>query len=128
VPAFTSLIDSADDDVIALSNGLVIEIGTASFRAVRGFTLIAALGDEIAFWRTDEEAANPDSEILSALKPATATIPGAMLLFASSPYAKRGELYRAYRQHYGKDESKVLVWRAATVGDEPYSIGKFYCK
>jgi hypothetical protein len=43
-----------------------------------------------------------------------ATIPGAMLLCASSPHAQRGALWDAYRQHYGRDDSDVLVWKAAT--------------
>ena len=42
-----------------------------------------------------------------------ATIPGALLLVASSPYARRGPLYDAYRRYYGKDGS-VLVWKAPT--------------
>jgi hypothetical protein len=37
-----------------------------------------------------------------------------MLLVASSPYAKRGELYAAFRRHYGKDDTRVLVWKAPT--------------
>jgi hypothetical protein len=65
-----------------------------------------------AFWRNDESA-NPDKDILAALRPAMATIPNAMLLCASSPYARRGEMWNAYRKHYGKD-SNVLVWKAAT--------------
>ena len=43
-----------------------------------------------------------------------ATIPGAMLLCASSPYARRGALWDAHRRHYGKDGDPVLVWRATT--------------
>jgi hypothetical protein len=43
-----------------------------------------------------------------------ATIPGAMLLAASSPYARRGELYRAFREHHGQDDDPTLVWRAST--------------
>jgi hypothetical protein len=70
------------------------------------------LCDEIAFWRSDESA-NPDTEILAALRPAMITIPGAMLLCASSPYARRGALWTAFRKHYAKD-SKVLIWKAAT--------------
>jgi hypothetical protein len=38
------------------------------------------LCDEIAFWPTDENSADPDYEIINALKPGMATIPGAMLL------------------------------------------------
>ena len=36
-----------------------------------------------------------------------------MLLCASSPYARRGELWRAYQEHYGKDGAP-LVWQADT--------------
>jgi len=113
VPVLAALVERDDADGIELSNGIVIEIQTASFRSVRGYTVIAALCDEIAFWRTDD-AANPDTEILAALRPAMATIPGAMFLAASSPYARRGELYQAHRRYFGKDDAPALVWQAAT--------------
>jgi hypothetical protein len=69
VPAFASLIERDTDDEIILNNGVTIEIQTASFRSVRSYTLIAALCDEIAYWRSDETSANPDIEILNALRP-----------------------------------------------------------
>jgi hypothetical protein len=72
------------------------------------------LADEVAFWYSDEASANPDIEILRAPRPGLANIPGAMLLIASSPYAKRGELYNVYRRHYGRDGARVLVWKADT--------------
>jgi len=99
---------------IELNNRVNIEIHTASFRAVRGYTLAGVVCDEIAFWRSDESSANPDSQILAALRPATLTIPGAMLLGISSPYARRGELWSAYQRHFGDDTSPVLVWQAAS--------------
>jgi hypothetical protein len=85
----------------------------ANYRTVRGHSLVAALLDELAFFRSDDGAANPDSEILSAIRPAMASIPGSMLLCASSPYARRGALWDAYRRHFGKPGS-TLVWQAAT--------------
>jgi hypothetical protein len=112
VPALAELVRWSDDERIELTGGIEIEIQTASFRSVRGYTIVAALCDEIAFWRS-EDSANPDTEILDALRPAMTTIPGAMLLCASSPYARRGALYRAYRRHWGKP-GKVLVWKADT--------------
>jgi hypothetical protein len=42
-----------------------------------------------------------------------ATVPGAMLLCASSPYARRGALWEAFRRHFGKP-GPVLVWKADT--------------
>jgi phage terminase large subunit-like protein len=83
VPAFAELIERETEDEIALNTGVSIEIQSASFRTVRGYTMIACLCDEIAYWRSDETSANPDSEIISALKPAMATIPGAFFLAAS---------------------------------------------
>jgi hypothetical protein len=56
----------------------------------------------------------PDSEVLGALRPGMATIPGAMLLCASSPYARKGELWNTHRRHFGKDGDPVLVWHAPT--------------
>jgi hypothetical protein len=87
-------------------------IQTVSFRAVRGYTIIAALLDELAFWRSDDSA-NPDEEVMNALRPAMATVPGAMVLCASSPYARRGVLWKAYSRHF-RSPGRTLVWKADT--------------
>ena len=113
VPMLARMIERETAESFDLTNEVSIEIGTASFRAVRGYTVVAALCDEIAFWMS-EDSANPDFEILDALRPAMSTIPGAMLLCASSPYAKRGALHDAHRRYYGKADSPTLVWKAPT--------------
>jgi hypothetical protein len=114
-PMLKSLVDGEPtQERIDLKNGISIEISTANFRSVRGYTIVAALCDEIAFWMGDDSA-NPDTEILAALRPAMATLsPDAMLLCASSPYAQRGALYEAFKKHYGRDDAPVLVWKAST--------------
>ncbi len=48
-----------------------------------GYTVVAAILDEVAFWPT-EDSANPDTEIVAALKPAMATVPAPLLLGISS--------------------------------------------
>lgn len=113
-PMVEGLIAAERKESIDLANGITIEIHTASFKAVRGYTVVAAVLDEIAFWPTDDAAANPDTEILAALRPAMATIPDALLIALSSPYARRGELWRAYQKHFGQDPASVLVWQADT--------------
>ena len=113
VAMLSPLIEGETQESIDLNNRVTIEVHTASFRTVRGYTVIAALLDELAFWRTDDSA-NPDTEILAAIRPAMATVPGSILLCASSPYARRGALWEAFHQHYGKDGDPVLVWRADT--------------
>ncbi len=104
-------------DSLTLSNGVMIEVQTASYRSVRGYTLVAALCDEVAFWRSDESA-NPDEEILNALRPALGTL-GGLLLIASSPYARRGALYTLFKEQFGKDDADVLVWRGSTAEMNP---------
>jgi hypothetical protein len=114
LPGLVEMVLRDTEESLDLSNGIVIEVATASFRSNRGYTIIAALCDEIAYWRSDETAANPDSEVINSLRPAMATIPGAMLLCASSPYAKRGELWAHYRRYFGQDDAPALVWKADT--------------
>jgi hypothetical protein len=98
---------------IVLKGNLLIEVVTASFRAVRSRTVLAALCDELAFWRSEESSLNPDREIIAALEPAMATIPNALLLGASSPYARRGVLWENYDRYYGRTGGP-LIWKAAT--------------
>lgn len=112
VPMLAALVANATAEAIELSNGIAIEIHTASFRSTRGYTCIAVIADETAFWRTDESA-NPDSEILAALRPAMATIPNSLLLCLSTPYSRRGVLWGAWRRHFGKG-GDLLVWQADT--------------
>ena len=113
VPMLAKLIERETQDGFDLSDSITIEVQTASYRSARGYTIAAALCDELAFWPTDD-AAEPDYAILAAIKPGMATIPGPMLLCASSPYARRGALFDAHRKHFGKDNDPILVWQADT--------------
>ncbi len=110
LPLLADLVVKRRRESIDLRNRITIEVHTASYRTVRGYTVVAAILDELAFWPTDESA-QPDMEILNALRPSMATVPGALLLGISSPYARRGVLWKAYREHHSQD-SDVLVWQA----------------
>jgi hypothetical protein len=104
------LIVKETTEAIELANGLNIEVHTSNFRAVRGYTIVACLCDEIAWWLT-EDSANPDFEVLEAIRPGMATVPEAMLLCLSSPYAQRGALFDVFKRYWGED-GDVLIWRA----------------
>lgn len=117
-PMLAAMVVSRTRESIALSNGIDIEVHTASFRSVRGVTIVACIIDEAAFLPTDDSA-EPDRELIAAIVPAMATVPGALLLLISSPYARRGELWRAYQEHFGKDGDPFLVWQAATEAMNP---------
>lgn len=113
-PVLSPLIARETREAVELTTGVTIEIHTASYRTIRGYTVVGAVLDELAFWPTDETAAEPDREIVAALRPAMATVPDALLLCLSSPYARRGELHRAHAEHYGHDGDPVLVVQAPT--------------
>ena len=105
---------------IELHTGVNLEVATASFRTIRGFTVAAAVLDEVAFWRDEESAStNPDHEILDALRPGMATVPGSLLFAISSPYARRGELYATYERYYGVQDKFTLVWNSDTQSLNP---------
>ena len=107
------LVEGRTTDTLTLSNGVDVEVRPASWRTVRSMTAIAAIGDEAAFWRSDESA-NPDTEILNALRPALATT-GGPLIVISSPYARKGEVYATWKRHFGKSgDPLILVARAAS--------------
>jgi hypothetical protein len=95
-----SMIFNRTADSIELSNGIAIEVRPASFRTLRGPTYVAVLADEIAFWHTAVDYANPDVEILAAARPGLLTT-GGPLLMISSAYAKSGELYDSYKRYFG---------------------------
>ena len=84
IPMLALLIENERAESFDLTTRVTIEVGTCSYRTVRGYTFAAVLCDELAFWRSDDSA-NPDDEIINAVRPGMATIPNAMLLCGSSP-------------------------------------------
>jgi hypothetical protein len=98
----------------SLRNGTQIEILAGDFRTVRGFTLIAAVIDEIAFFGLEAESKiKSDTELVRAIKPSLATV-GGKLIAITSPYAKRGWCYKQYQNNHGNDSGKTLVWNCAS--------------
>jgi hypothetical protein len=106
-PNLKDLLDGATSDTLSLTTGIDIQVRPASYRTIRGITAVAAICDEIAFWRSDD-AANPDREIMKALRPSLATTNGPLICI-SSPHAKRGELYGTFKQHYGASGHPLIL-------------------
>jgi phage terminase large subunit-like protein len=92
VPLLSQAVERETASGFDLENNITLEIFSASFRSTRGYAIAGALLDELA-WMPTDDAAEPDREILAALRPGMAQFPEAMLLCASSPYARRGALW-----------------------------------
>jgi hypothetical protein len=106
-PILRQLIANRTADALELTNGIAIEVRAASFRRLRGPTYVSCIADESAFWLS-ENSANPDAEILNAVRPGLATTGGPLIL-ASSPYARRGVLWEVHRRHYGADGDPLIL-------------------
>ncbi len=50
VPMLKKLVERETAESFDLSNRVTIEVATANYRTVRGYTIVAALCDEVAFW------------------------------------------------------------------------------
>ncbi len=113
VPMLAALVTRRTAHTIELSHTVVIEVHTCSHRTTRGYSFAAVIADELAFWR-DETSVSPDVEVLNAVRPGLATIPGSLLICISTAYSRRGALWDAYRRHYGHEGDPVLVWQSDT--------------
>ena len=77
-----------------------------SSTAPRGPAIPVAILDEIGFWQSSDAYANPDTEILAALRPAQAQFPGRKLLSISSPFAEIGVFHTTVEAALGNDGNK----------------------
>ena len=123
---FKTHVERETAEAIELTNRINIEVHTCSYRAVRGYTIVAAILEESAFWRV--EGANPDHEVYTAIKPAMSTIPNSMLISISTPYSRQGLLYENYREYFGKEDEEVLVWKAPSAVMNPTLSEKMISK
>ena len=113
-PILSQLVVNRTADTIELKHNIKIEVRPASMKKLRGPTYIAILLDELAFFFTEENYANPDTEIIAACSPGLLTTRG-MTIMASSPYGRSGVLWKTYHKHYGPDgAASVLVAQATT--------------
>jgi hypothetical protein len=105
-PLLAQTLEGETTDSLTLSHGTTLEVHTASLRSTRGRSFACVLLDEAAFLR-DAESANPDIELVRAVRPGLITL-GGMLAVVSSPYMRRGLLFEAHRKHFGNNDSPAL--------------------
>jgi hypothetical protein len=111
-PILAGEVEETTTNELRLKNGVVIAIHANSFRTVRGRTLLAAILDEVSYWR-DESSAQPDTETYTSILPALATTQG-LVCAISTPYRKLGLLYQKHRNCFGQDNPDVLVVQGAS--------------
>ena len=118
MPRLDALVVRETNEEIELSTGLTIEVHTSNYRSTRGYTLAFCICDEAAFWPSDDVSTESGAETLTAIRPGLATTRGPLIV-VSSPYARTGIVWDAYRQHYGRADSPVFVLQAPTAKLNP---------
>jgi hypothetical protein len=118
IPMLRQRITRQTAHTIELSGKVRVEVTTCSARTARGYSFGLVVCDEAAFWKS-ETSVEPDSEVIAAIRPGMATLPGSRLVIISSPYARRGVLWESFRAHYGKEGDPVLVWKGSTLMMNP---------
>jgi hypothetical protein len=102
------LIRNKTADTLHLTNGISVEVRASDHRRLRGPSFCLVVLDEAAFLMSDESSANPDYEIVTAIRPALATTNG-QLFMISSPYGKKGVLWDTWRKNFGADGDPAIL-------------------
>ena len=107
-PIFERLVTGERADAIELGN-IVIEIGVASHRHLRGKAICLAILDECSFI-TSETSANGDEELIRGVLPGQAQFGDmSQLICITSPYRRSGFVHTAHKASFGRDDPTCLV-------------------
>jgi hypothetical protein len=94
-------------ETITLAHAVQLEVHTTSWRSTRGYSYAAVILDELSFFR-DDFSANPDVELVRAVRPGLLNL-GGRLIGLSSPHSRRGHLWEMFRSHFGKPSSVLVI-------------------
>jgi hypothetical protein len=111
-PILRGQINVVTQDEVRLRGNIIIGVHSGSYRTIRGRILLAVVGDETSYWRS-EDSAQPDVEIFRACAPALAAS-GGIWVGISTGYKKFGLLHQKWRDHFGQSNDDVLVIQAAS--------------
>jgi hypothetical protein len=114
-PMLAKKIARETDEVIEFKNGAALEVVTNDADLVRGRSVLALLGTEACFWRTDPESSSSDEEVVGAAEPGMAMTPGGgLMILASSVHRKKGLMYRLWKELHGNNEAEAICWLASS--------------
>lgn len=109
------LITQRTNTSLTLAHGVRVQTISSDYRAVRAYSVAAALCDEIAHWWNEATNASPDVEIIRALRPGLGKVPGSHLLAATTRWTEEGVAYETHKRHYANDASaSILIVDAPT--------------
>jgi hypothetical protein len=113
-PLLTAMVEEPREAELRLTNRIHIVCFASTAKSIRGWSIPAAVLDELAFWRL-EAGADADVEIQTSIRRGGAGFPAPRLIKITTPYLRTGVAYEDFQRYFGQDEADdVLVWRAPT--------------
>lgn len=94
-PLLKGELEAVVGDRLRLKNGITIMAGAPDIANQRGIAVPVLGLDEVAFWYSDADSANPDYEVVRALRPAQAQFPHRKRFALSTPWTREGIIYDA---------------------------------
>lgn len=94
-----------------LINGINVSCFPSTLRSLRGWSIPAAVLDELAYFQM-EGAADSDVEIQASVRRGMISFLSPRLVKISTPYMRRGVLYDDFKRAFGVDDPDLLVWKA----------------
>jgi hypothetical protein len=104
---------------------VVIACRACSYSSIRGVPVICAVLDELAFWHHEDHAANPEHEVINAIRPAMATLSNTKLIKISTPFRKEGTLWSEFQRRNQLDH---YVWQLSSQEMNPAISSHFLHK
>lgn len=105
-PIGSKFIQDCNAENITLKNGLTILAASPNIKNLRGYAIPLVQFDEVGFWYSDPDSANPDMEVDRAVSYGMAQFPHAKKWLISTPWTREGLLWRYYNG--GTDGVNVL--------------------
>jgi hypothetical protein len=98
---------------ITFRNRISVLCFPSTLRSLRGWSIPAAVADEVAFWRLEGQA-DADVEIQTSIRRGMLAFPSPKLVKISTPYMRSGVLHDDFRKAFGKDDPDLLVFKSPT--------------
>jgi hypothetical protein len=105
VPFLAATLVDEKPNFLKFANNLTVQIEPPRIKTGRGWAMPIIIMDEVGFWATSDEAADPDYEVQRAVSPSTFQFPHRKMLIISSPYTEVGLLWEYYKA--GTDGRKL---------------------
>jgi hypothetical protein len=113
-PILQSEVVNITSQEIEFRNGVRVVTFPSTAASMRGWSIPAAILDEVGFWRL-EGAADSDVEIQVSIRRGGLAFAETRIIKISTPYMRSGILFDDFSRHHGKDSPDLLVWRAPSV-------------